>query len=57
MFIVITGRKAHSEYMFMQWLSASAQGENIENGLDVFIYTLKALREHFVRNRCFKNIL
>ncbi|CAF4156600.1 unnamed protein product [Rotaria magnacalcarata] len=49
MFIVITGRKADSEYMFMQWLSASAQGENIDNGLDVFIYTLKALREHFER--------
>jgi hypothetical protein len=49
MFIIITSRKEDAQYMFIQWLSNSAQGKNIDNGLDVFIYSLKALREHFVR--------
>jgi hypothetical protein len=56
-FIVITGRKADTEYMFIQWLSFSAQDENSDNGLNVFIYSLKALREHFMRNICLKNTL
>ncbi|CAF1440029.1 unnamed protein product [Rotaria sordida] len=51
MFIVITGRKSDAEYMFMQWLSLSAQDKNIDNGLDVFIYSLKALHEHFEREK------
>jgi len=57
MFIIITGRKADAEYIFIQWLSSSAQDKNIGNGLDIFIYSLKALREHFMPNMCLKNTL
>ncbi len=54
MFIVITSRKADAKYTFIQWLSSSAQSKNIDNGLDVFIYSLKTMREHFVRDICLK---
>jgi len=57
MFIVITYRKTDAEYMFIQWLSLSAQEQNIDNELDIFIYSLKALHEHFVSNICLKNTL
>jgi hypothetical protein len=57
MFIVITYRKTDAEYMFTQWLSSLAQEESIDNGLDIFIYSLKALQEHFVSNICLKNTL
>ncbi|CAF3391485.1 unnamed protein product [Rotaria sp. Silwood2] len=50
-------RKAVAQYMFIQWLSSSAQDKSIDNGLNIFIYSLKALRKHFMRNIYLKNTL
>jgi hypothetical protein len=50
MFFVLTSRKVDAGYMFIQWLSVSAQGEDIDKGLRVFIYSLQTMREHFVRD-------
>ena len=47
MFIVLTSRKEDAGYMFIQWLSVSAQGEDIDKGLRVFIYPGRTIRSVF----------
>ena len=50
MFLIVTARHVDVTYMFLQWLGDLTQVKSIDKGLDVFICSLKALYEQFVRN-------
>lgn len=54
MFIVITSRNSDAQYFFLQWLGISAQDENIDAGLTVFIHSIKGLHEYLVHNIYFQ---
>jgi len=49
MYIILSMEKTDSEYVFIQWISCLSQAKKINHGLEVLIYTLKELRQYFVR--------
>ena len=50
MFLIVTARNVDVTYMFLQWLGDLTHVKSINEGLDIFICSLKALHEQFVRN-------